>query len=100
MLLDKVLDPPSYGWADQEGNLSKPTSKQLFKEFFKRINIFQSRKNWLPLFSWLRVIVLLPFLYLFIFEYFSVWLLVIAFIYSMIIMGTHGTIWHHRYCTH
>ena len=23
-----------------------------------------------------------------------------AFLYSMIIMGTHGTIWHHRYCTH
>ncbi len=26
--------------------------------------------------------------------------LIIAFLYSMIVMGSHGTIWHHRYCTH
>ncbi|WP_036600870.1 fatty acid desaturase [Olivibacter sitiensis] len=100
MLLDKVLDPPSYGWSDQEGNLVKPTSKQIFKEFFKRLNIFHTRKNWLPFFSWLRVVLLLPLLYLFIFEYFSIGLLLVAFVYSMVIMGTHGTIWHHRYCTH
>ncbi|SEK72053.1 stearoyl-CoA desaturase (delta-9 desaturase) [Olivibacter domesticus] len=100
MLLDKVLDPPSYGWADQRGALSKPTTKQILREFFKRLNIFRSRKNWLPLFSWLRVIVLIPLLFLFIFKFFSIGLLLIAFVYSMIIMGTHGTIWHHRYCTH
>ncbi|WP_437363958.1 fatty acid desaturase [Olivibacter jilunii] len=100
MLLDKVLDPPSYGWTDRDGAFSKPTTKQLLREFLKRINIFQSKKNWLALFSWARVLLLIPLLFLFIFNYFSVALLVAAFIYSMIIMGTHGTIWHHRYCTH
>jgi fatty-acid desaturase len=50
--------------------------------------------------SWVLVLVLAPFLFLFIFKYFSIKLLIAAFVYSMIIMGTHGTIWHHRYCTH
>jgi stearoyl-CoA desaturase (delta-9 desaturase) len=43
---------------------------------------------------------MLPFLYFFLFKYFS-WPLLIAFIiYSMIIMSTHGTIWFHRFSTH
>jgi len=100
ILLDRVLDPPSYGWFDQSGGLSQPTSKQIFEEFFKRLNVFRSKKNWLPFFSWLKVIVLLPLLFLFLFKYFSLGLLAVAFVYSMVIMGTHGTIWHHRYCTH
>ncbi len=45
-------------------------------------------------------ICLLPFLYLFLFRYFSWWLLALIIPYSMIVMGTHGTIWFHRYCTH
>lgn len=100
ILLDKVLDPPSYGWSDQNGAFNKPTVKQMLGEFFKRMNIFQSKKNWLPLFSWTRVVLLIPLLFLFLFHYFSIPLLIAAFVYSMIIMGTHGTIWHHRYCTH
>ncbi|WP_310589505.1 fatty acid desaturase [Dyadobacter sandarakinus] len=91
---------PSYGWQDSSGQLIKPTAGQIIREFFRRINIFESRKNWLPFFSWFRVICILPLFYLFLFKYMSVGLLVTAFLYSMIIMGTHGTIWHHRYCTH
>jgi len=98
--LDRVLDPPSYGWSTTSGSLSKPTVKQLFTEFFKRLNIFSTRKNWLPFFSWLRVLILAPLFFLFIFQYFNIPLLIVFFIYSMILMGTHGTIWHHRYCTH
>lgn len=98
--LSIVLDPPTYGWADANGNLSKPTTRQLLQEFFKRLNIFKSKKNWLPLMSWSKVIITIPFLYFFIFEYFSWSLLIVAFLYSMIIMGTHGTVWHHRFCTH
>jgi fatty-acid desaturase len=98
--LDRVLDPPTYGWKNDSGLLSKPNTKQLFKEFFKRLNIFNNRKNWLPFFSWIRVIILAPLFFLFIFKYFSIPLLIVFFIYSMIAMGTHGTIWHHRYCTH
>ncbi|SEA46224.1 fatty acid desaturase [Pedobacter hartonius] len=98
--LNVVLDPPAYGWTDTNGNLSKPTPKQILTEFFSRLNIFKNKKNWLPFMSWSKVIVSVPFLMLFIFEYFSWSLLAVAFVYSMIIMGTHGTIWHHRYCTH
>ena len=98
--LDVVLDPPAYGWKDKNGELAKPTAKQILKEFFSRLNIFKTRKNWLPVFSWLKVILTIPMLALFIFYYFSWPLLIAAFLYSMIIMGTHGTIWHHRYCTH
>jgi len=98
--LDRVLDPPVYGWADDEGTLSKPTAKQLFKEFFKRLNVIKCRKNWLPFFSWFRVLILVPLVFLFIFKFFSIPLLIVFFVYSMIAMGTHGTIWHHRYCTH
>ena len=98
--LDVVLDPPAYGWKDENGELAKPTAKQILKEFFSRLNIFKTRKNWLPVFSWLKVVLTVPMLAMFIFYYFSWPLLIAAFLYSMIVMGTHGTIWHHRYCTH
>jgi stearoyl-CoA desaturase (delta-9 desaturase) len=99
-ILDNILEPPSYGWMDNQGNLIKPTAGQILKEFFSRLNIFKSRKNWLPFFSWFTVLCLFPFLLLFIFKYFNWYFFAAAFVYSMILMGTHGTIWHHRYCTH
>ncbi|MXV14650.1 fatty acid desaturase [Hufsiella ginkgonis] len=99
-LLDYVLQEPAYGWKDSTGNLVKPTVGEILKEFFSRLNIVKDRKNWLPFFSWLKVVCLIPFFFLFVFKFFSLGMLAAAFIYSMIIMGTHGTIWHHRYCTH
>ncbi|WP_295647927.1 fatty acid desaturase [uncultured Mucilaginibacter sp.] len=98
--LDYVLQPPAYGWQHENGDLVKPTPKQIFAEFFSRLNVFKDRKNWLAFFSWLKVICLVPFFFLFIFKFFSLWMLLAAFVYSMIIMGSHGTIWYHRYCTH
>jgi len=98
--LDSVLEPPSYGWKDECGNLSKPTHREMIKEFFKRLNVFRNKKNWMSFMSWFMILCLAPFLFLFIFKYFSFTLLAVAFVYSMIIMGTHGTIWLHRYCTH
>jgi len=98
--LDHVLQVPSYGWKDQQGQLIKPRNKQIFHEFFKRLNVFKTRKNWLPFFSWLKIICFVPFLLLFIFKFFAPVMLIYAFLYSMVIMGTHGTVWHHRYCTH
>lgn len=68
--LSIVLDPPAYGWADTNGNLSKPTTGQLLQEFFKRLNIFKTRKNWLPLMSWSKVVLTIPFLYFFYFRVF------------------------------
>lgn len=99
-LLDVLLEPPAYGWKDINGNLAKPTSNEILKEFFSRLNIFKTKKNWLPFFSWFTVFCLFPFLVVFILKYFTFPLFAAAFIYSMILMGTHGTIWHHRYCTH
>jgi sn-1 stearoyl-lipid 9-desaturase len=98
--LDDVLQPPSYGWKDAYGNFSKPTSATILKEFFSRLNIFKNKKNWLSFFSWLKVLALFPFFVLFVTKYFSVALLAAGFVYGMILMGTHGTIWYHRYCTH
>lgn len=98
--LDHVLQPPAYGWKTSDGLFIKPTNKQIFTEFISRLNVFGNRKNWLPLFSWLKVAIMAPFFVLFIIFYLNWWTLLIAFIYGMVLMGTHGTIWHHRYCTH
>src|ERR1700753_1453417 len=98
--LDHVLQVPSYGWTDTKGELFKPTGRQIFQEFFSRLNVFKSRKNWLPFFSWVKVACLAVFFVLFLCCYLSWWTVLAAFVYGMIVMGTHGTIWHHRYCTH
>src|SRR5271170_6875571 len=97
--LHRVLDPPSYGYS-QNDQLYKPSSKEIFNEFFKRLNIFTSLKNWLPFFSWFVVLFFAPFFFLFIFRYFTWPLFIVGFIYSMVILGTHGTIYLHRYSTH
>lgn len=98
--IDYVLQEPSYGWKDEKGELIVPTKMQLWKEAFSRINIFKSRKNWISLFSFSIALCLLPLLGLFIFKYFSWYLIIAIILYSMPIMGTHGTIWYHRYGTH
>lgn len=98
--IDHVLEAPSYGWKDGNGNFIKPSTFQMWKEFFGRLNIFRTRKNWLPFISWLKVLCLVPFFVLFVVYFMSWWSLLAAFVYGMIVMGTHGTIWHHRYCTH
>jgi stearoyl-CoA desaturase (delta-9 desaturase) len=98
--IDEVLQEPSYGWKTENGELVVPTKKQLWSEAFSRINIFKDKRNWMAAMPWIMAACMLPFLYFFIFHYFS-WKLAIAFLlYTMIIMGTHGTIWFHRYCTH
>jgi len=98
--LSTVLEPPRYGWRDEQGGLIKPTHRQILREFFSRLNVFKNKKNWLSFTSWMLIVALAPFFVLFIVKYFSLMGLGIAFIYGMIIMGSHGTVWHHRYCTH
>ncbi len=97
--LDRVLDPPSYGFV-RSGELYVPSRTEILGEFFRRLNIFRCQKNWLPLFSWSVILLLAPFLFLFFFRYFSWKLCVIGFIYSMVILGTHGTVYLHRYGSH
>lgn len=98
--IDQVLQPPRYGWADKEGKLIAPTLKQLWGEAFHNINIFRSIKNWIPFVNWLTAVCLVPFVVIFIIYYISLPLVLVAIVYGMIIMSTHGTIWFHRYCTH
>lgn len=98
--IDIILEKPSYGWQNEKGELIVPSNKILLKEFFSRINLFRSRKNWISVLTLVMLAGLLPFLYLFISRYFSWPLLIVVIMYSMIVMGTHGTVWFHRYCTH
>ena len=98
--IDDLLNPPSYGWKDKKGDLIIPSGKQLLREAASRTNILSDKKNWISFMSIFMLVALLPFFYLFMFRYFSWYLVGVIVIYSMVIMGTHGTIWFHRYCTH
>lgn len=98
--IDNVLQAPAYGWKNENNELVIPSRKELFKEFFSRTNIFKSKKNWISFIGWFMILCMLPFCYFFLVHYFSWKLLPVLFVYMMIIMGTHGTIWLHRYCTH
>jgi fatty-acid desaturase len=97
--LSRVLQTPSYGFVRQ-GGLYVPTHGEVLREFLMRINVVRSRKRWLPLWSWISSLALLPFLVVFIARYFEFRLLAIGIFYSMVVLGTHGTIYLHRYCTH
>ena len=97
--LHQVLDPPSYGYAGPHG-LITPSKSELLREFFTRLNVFKSRKNWLPLASWTASSALaIPF-FIFLFRFFSWPLLFLGLFYSMVVLGSHGTFWFHRYSTH
>ena len=98
--IDDVLQPPSYGWSDEQGELIIPTTKQLYREAFSRVNVVRSRKNWVSGLSWLMALCLVPFVLFAFLKYFSLPLFAISFFYSIVVMSTHGTIWFHRYCTH
>lgn len=98
--IDKLLQEPHYGWATSDGALIKPSTRQLLREAFSRVNIFRSKKNWISLMSWVMTACMIPFFYLFLTVHFSWWSVLLIAVYSLIIMGTHGTVWFHRYCTH
>lgn len=98
--IDKVLQKPSYGWANENGDLIIPTTSQLYAEAFSRINVFSSRKNWISAISWVMAVCLVPFAVIAFFNYFSFPLLLIGILYGVLIMSTHGTIWFHRFSTH
>ncbi len=97
--LERVLDPPAYGFS-RDGKLYVPTTGELLREFLRRMNITASRKNWLPLFGWTASLSFAVPLYVFLTSYASPWLMLAGFVYSMVLMGSHGTFWLHRYCTH
>jgi sn-1 stearoyl-lipid 9-desaturase len=97
--LDRVLEPPSYGYL-KDGKFYKPTQTEIGAEFFRRLNVFRDRKNWLALFCWATSLSFALPLGWFLIYHFSWPLAVAGFIYSMVILGSHGTFWFHRYGTH
>jgi sn-1 stearoyl-lipid 9-desaturase len=98
--IDRVLQPPSYGWENEKGELVKPSKKTLVLELLSRMNVFKTKKNWSAAVGWFWVWCLIPFMVLFFVKYFSWLYLAAMLLYGMTIMSTHGTIWYHRYSTH
>lgn len=97
--LKRVLDPPRYGFT-RNGAFYRPTRREIFAEFGRRMNVLASRRNWLPLFGWVASASLAIPLAIFLTRYFSVGLMAVGFAYGMVAMGSHGTFWLHRYGTH
>jgi sn-1 stearoyl-lipid 9-desaturase len=97
--LHRVLAEPSYGW-EREGVFYKPSLSELMAHWRSRMNIFQTRKNWLPLTGWVWTLALAPFLVVFLTRFFSWGHLAIGFAYAMVGLGTVNIVWLHRYCTH
>ncbi len=99
--IDEILQTPSYGWMDAKGLFLKPTTRQLFKEAFSRINIFKSRKNWIALISWFMATCMLPLFVIFLMHYLS-WKSAIVLV--VICHGYHEHAWNdlvsNRHCTH
>src|SRR5688572_9634104 len=97
--LNWTLEPPRYGY-EKDGQLYVPTHKELYAELFHRLNLFRSKKNWIQVVCWGASFALAIPLFVFLFNYLTLPLFIVAFLYSMVGLGTHGTIWYHRYSTH
>jgi stearoyl-CoA desaturase (delta-9 desaturase) len=95
----RALEPPEYGW-DRDGSLYVPTLCEQLKSFAHRVNVFAERRNWVAFSSWFWSLALAPFLVLFLIHYFSLPLLAVGLFYAAVVVGTHGTVWYHRYATH
>jgi sn-1 stearoyl-lipid 9-desaturase len=93
-MLKHVLEPPRYGFE------VVPSTRQILSEFCYRMNIMRSRKNWLPVFGWFMTALLAIPLAIFVARYFSFRLLAVGAVYGMVVLGSHGTLYLHRYATH
>lgn len=93
-ILDRALDPPSYGWS------TRPTARQQFAEFFSRLNLFRDRRNWVAATNWFWTLALQAFLIAGLVKFITIPLFLLAVAYGLVFMGTCGTIWFHRYSTH
>lgn len=97
--LDKILEPPAYGWT-KDGKLSKPSKKEIFSHALSRLNVFQDKRNWLTCVFWGATLVLGALFFVHLFFFFHLGYTLLGIFYSMVILGTHGTVWLHRYSTH
>lgn len=97
--LHRVLEPPAYGWG-RDGENYRPTFRELMSHWLDRVNLFKSRKAWLPVTDWVWTLGLAPFGVMFLVHYFSWKLALVGFLYAMVGLGTVNIVWLHRYCTH
>ncbi len=97
--LRRVLEEPSYGWS-RDGGLCRPTNAELLREWRSRMNVWADRKAWLSVSSWFWTCALIPFGVVFLTRYFTWPLMLAGFLYAMVGLGTHGTVWFHRFSTH
>lgn len=97
--LRRVLEPPPYGWSRGD-SLYAPTTRELLRAWGGRMNLFASRKAWLNVSGWFWTLALIPFGIVFLTRYFSWPLMLVGFLYSMVGLGTYGTVWLHRFSTH
>jgi stearoyl-CoA desaturase (delta-9 desaturase) len=97
--LKRALEEPTYGWT-RDGQLYVPTHREILREWGSRLNLFASRKAWLSVTVWGFTLLLFPFGVVFLVKYFSWKLMLAGFLYSMVGIGAHGTVYLHRYGTH
>jgi fatty-acid desaturase len=98
-LLARALEVPTYGF-ERAGAFYAPARREIFREFLSRLNLLDTRKNWLPVLAWAVVALLGVALFLFVMLRWSWPLAALGFFYSMVVLGTHGTVYLHRYSTH
>jgi stearoyl-CoA desaturase (delta-9 desaturase) len=65
-----------------------------------RMNLFRTRKNWLPFSGWFWTGCLMPCVVIFFWQYWSWKLYGIGFLYAIVGLGSVNTVWLHRYGTH
>lgn len=94
-----LLEPPAYGF-ERSLKLYVPTAREILSEFFRRLNVFSSLKHWLPAVGWFFTCALGAFFAWFVSRHFSLPRLGVGMVYSMVVLGTHGTVYLHRYATH
>jgi sn-1 stearoyl-lipid 9-desaturase len=99
--LGRVLEPPKYGYANADGTLYKPSRKEIFSLFAERLNVFADKRNWLAFTAWFAAFTLAGFFIRFVTSHYFSWpLFFLGLVYAMVCLGTHGTIFLHRYSTH
>jgi stearoyl-CoA desaturase (delta-9 desaturase) len=97
--LRRVLEEPTYGWSRGEA-LYVPATREILRAWRSRMNLLASRKAWICVSGWFWTLSLVPFGIVFLERYFSWPLMLAGFLYSMVGIGTHGTVWLHRFSTH
>ena len=98
-LLKRALQEPSYGWS-RDGKLYVPTAAEIWREWRGRLDLRRGRGAWLSVMVWGFTLCLFPLGALFLTHYFSWKLMLAGFLYSMVWIGMHGTVYLHRYGTH